>query len=262
MPTMPGYTKLFNSILASTIWRADNVTRIVWITLLAMSDKNGVAECSIPGLADLARVSVSQCRKAVKNLASPDPDSRSHEYEGRRIEEVDGGFRILNHGKYRAKLNADERREYNRIKQQEYRNRQKLSADVNDVNDECMLSAHTSPSPNPSLRTEFDGEIAFEELCKAFPKADRSQTCKAIFFRDVIKVKKDKGLIDDSVAAGYIITRARMYATLRKPQFQTNLYKWLDGEMYLQPDSAWGKEATTTPKYDLLDKIKADLEGK
>ena len=43
---MPGYTKLFNSILASTIWRADDKTRIVWITLLAMADKHGIVEAS------------------------------------------------------------------------------------------------------------------------------------------------------------------------------------------------------------------------
>ena len=54
---MAGYTKLFNSILMSTIWREDDKTRIVWITLLAMADKNGIAETSIPSLADAARVS-------------------------------------------------------------------------------------------------------------------------------------------------------------------------------------------------------------
>ena len=48
---MAGYTKLFNSILQSTIWREDDKTRIVWITLLAMADKNGIAETSLPSLA-------------------------------------------------------------------------------------------------------------------------------------------------------------------------------------------------------------------
>jgi hypothetical protein len=134
---MAGYTKLFNSILASTIWRADDKVRIVWITLLAMADKNGIAEGSVPGLADFARVSVEDARRALSVLAAPDEDSRSKEFEGRRIEEVEGGWRLLNHSKYRSKMGADERREYLKQKQREYRKRrQQMSTNVNNVSDE------------------------------------------------------------------------------------------------------------------------------
>ncbi len=144
---MAGYTKLFSSILASTIWREDDKTRIVWITLLAMSDKDGIADGSVPGLADFARVSVADCRAALNKLASPDPDSRSKEYEGRRIEIIDGGWRILNHAKYRAKLNEDERREYLRKKQAEHRtkagNVNTVSTNVNKCQQMSTLSTHT-----------------------------------------------------------------------------------------------------------------------
>lgn len=131
MPAMSGYTKLFNSILASTVWREPMETRIVWITLLAMADKDGIAEASVPGLADFARVSVEATREALERLSAPDPDSRSKEHDGRRIEAVEGGWQLLNHSKYRAKMGADERREYNRIKQAQYRERQKKSITVN-----------------------------------------------------------------------------------------------------------------------------------
>ena len=124
---MSGYTKLFSSILASTIWREPNHVRIVWITLLAMADRDGVAEGSVPGLADFARVSIDDCRDALRRLADPDRDSRSEEYEGRRIEPVDGGWLLLNHAKYRAKISKDERREYLRVKKAESRRRQQLS---------------------------------------------------------------------------------------------------------------------------------------
>jgi hypothetical protein len=111
---MSGYTKLFSSIIASTIWREDNDTRIVWITMLAMADRYGIVEASIPGLSDMARVDVDGTRRSILKLMSPDPDSRSNEYEGRRIEKVEGGWLILNHGRYREKLNEDDRREYQR----------------------------------------------------------------------------------------------------------------------------------------------------
>lgn len=150
MSAMAGYTKLFNSILASTIWREDDKTRIVWITMLAMADKNGVAESSIPGLADMARVSIADCEAALEKLAAPDKYSRTKEFDGRRIEAVDGGWRLLNHGKYRSKMSADERREYNRIKQAEHRAARSVnsvSAHVSNVIDESALSAHSEAAP-------------------------------------------------------------------------------------------------------------------
>lgn len=153
MPSMAGYTKLFNSILASTIWRAPDKTRIVWITLLAMADKNGIAEGSVPGLADFARVSIPACRKALAELMAPDNDSRSQEYDGRRIEATDGGWRILNHRKYRERLNTDERREYFRLKKREQRSK---STFVQNVQDKSTLStqAEASPSTDPkNVRT-------------------------------------------------------------------------------------------------------------
>lgn len=116
--------KLFSSILASTIWREANHVRIVWITLLAMSDRHGLVECSIPGLADLARVTVDECRNAIDVLSSPDPDSRTKTNEGRRIEAVDGvGFLIINYETHRQKMSAEERREYKARKAREYRAR-------------------------------------------------------------------------------------------------------------------------------------------
>ena len=143
---MSGYTKLFSSIIASTVWRTNNETRLVWITLLAMSDRKGIVEGSIPGLADLARIPVAACRKALSELESPDPDSRSKEHEGRRILEVDGGWFIVNHGKYRAKMSADDRREYLRQKKAESRDRQRS---VNTRQQMSRLSTHTDPAPDP-----------------------------------------------------------------------------------------------------------------
>lgn len=122
---MTGYTKLFHSILASTIWREDDKTRIVWITMLAMADKHGAVEAAIPGLADMARVSIAECEAALEKLSSPDKYSRTPDHEGRRIISKPGGWFILNHPKYREKMGADERREYLRLKQQEHRDREK-----------------------------------------------------------------------------------------------------------------------------------------
>ena len=57
------YTKLFNSIISSTIWTEDDKTRIIWVTMMAMADQNGEIQASIPGLARMASaVTITKCR--------------------------------------------------------------------------------------------------------------------------------------------------------------------------------------------------------
>jgi hypothetical protein len=101
---MAGYSKLFSSIITSTIWCEDNATRIVWIAMLATCDAYGKVEGSIPGFASLARVSVDEMRFAIGRLSSPDPESRTPDNEGRRISSIPGGWQILNYSNYRERL--------------------------------------------------------------------------------------------------------------------------------------------------------------
>jgi hypothetical protein len=146
---MTGYTKLFGSIIASTIWRESKETKIVWITMLAMAKKDGIVEASIPGLAVLAGVTTQECERAINTLLSPDPYSRSKEHEGRRIATVEGGWHILNHAKYRAKMGADQRREYLRLKKAESRARLKgVSQQVGQHLSTMSTHAYTEADPD------------------------------------------------------------------------------------------------------------------
>lgn len=153
--SMAGYTKLFNSILASTIWRSDDKTRIVWITLLAMSDKDGICEGSVPGLADLARVSIEDCESALAELMAPDKYSRTTEFEGRRIEPVDGGWLLLNHSKYRAKMSEDDLREKNRQRQAKWREKHKSNANSN-AESQDVTPSHTKSRQSRHTDTYTD----------------------------------------------------------------------------------------------------------
>ncbi len=108
------YTKLFEQILESTVWCEPDSTRVVWITMLAMSDKSGEVLASVPGLAKRAMVPVEDVRSALTCFLSPDPDSRTKDYEGRRIAEIDGGWQLLNHEKYRDLLDSEAEKERKR----------------------------------------------------------------------------------------------------------------------------------------------------
>lgn len=181
---MTGYTKLFGSIVASTIWREDDKTRIVWITMLAMANKYGDVEASVPGLADLSRVSLADVEKALESLAAPDKYSRTKDHEGRRIEAIDGGWHILNHGKYRDKMSKDERREYLAQKKREQRARDK--ANGKGVNNESTDVANSQPAStgvnegrdiaDAEESRERAGarerEILIEKIAAAYPRKD------------------------------------------------------------------------------------------
>lgn len=128
---MSGFTKLSRSILLSTVWRESHETVRVWITLLALVDNpDGYVFASLPGLADEARVTLEQCKAALACFLSPDEYSRSKEYDGRRIEEVDGGWQILNYAKYRDGRDPEARRRQNRDAQARHRSRKPKSAKV------------------------------------------------------------------------------------------------------------------------------------
>lgn len=120
---MSGHTKLVHDILTSSIWQLDHATRIVWITILALKDMDGFIAASLPGLAHTARVTREECEKAMTLFESPDPDSRTPDNAGRRVERVDGGWVVLNHYLYRDRLSNDPETVKARLRMQKYRQR-------------------------------------------------------------------------------------------------------------------------------------------
>jgi hypothetical protein len=118
-------------------------TRIVWITILAIADKNGEVQASIPGLARIAGVSIEACETAINKFLSPDPYSRTPDDEGRRIEKIEGGWSILNHAKYRELASRDESKSSAAERQKRFRERQRRNASVTDSNTKPLLNNAT-----------------------------------------------------------------------------------------------------------------------
>lgn len=161
------YTKLFASLVTSTIWREDDKTRLVWITMLAMKNRFGEVAGTVPGLAALANVSLQDCEAALAKLLAPDKYSRSRHHEGRRIQEVDGGWLILNHHTYRQVLSHDERREYMRNYMKERRKREKERSSCKPTCKQASADVtHTDPDTDTDSDTkgkergEVNGETA------------------------------------------------------------------------------------------------------
>lgn len=115
------YTPILKSILTSTIWSEPPYVRVVWLAMLLSADRQGRLGAAVPGIARISAVTVDEARDAIKRLESPDPDSRTPEFEGRRIEPIDGGWKILNYGKHREMLNRSGALSNERVKR--YRSR-------------------------------------------------------------------------------------------------------------------------------------------
>lgn len=168
------FTKLFHSILDSTIWQEPATTKILWITMLAMSDRNGEVQASIPGLAVRAGITLQETERGLTALLSPDAYSRTKDHEGRRIAECEGGYVLLNHSKYRALLSAEERREYNRRKQAEHREKQRTcQIPVSTCQQMSAMSAHTEAE----AEAEADKSITDETLVLTDKQPPQTERC-------------------------------------------------------------------------------------
>jgi hypothetical protein len=116
-----GFTKLDSGIVDSSVWSEPATTRVVWITFLAKCNSSGFVSASHSGMQRSCNVSSEEFLAAIKTLESPDPDSRTPDNDGRRIEKCDGGWIVLNYKKYREFSYSDNPES---VRKREYRNKE------------------------------------------------------------------------------------------------------------------------------------------
>lgn len=123
-----GFVKIDTGMLDSTIW-FEKDQRDIFITALLMAEPReyvepakqievdkitytgwevppgwyGFVRASGVGIVRRALVDVKPGIEALRALGAPEEESRSKEWEGRRMVRVDGGYIVLNYMKYRDK---------------------------------------------------------------------------------------------------------------------------------------------------------------
>jgi len=140
------FAKLLSSITDSSIWDEDHETRIVWITLLAMADREGFVGAAITGISHRARVPLAATEKALARFMAPDKFSRNPDNDGRRLERAEGGWRLLNYAKIRNNLDAVSVREYEAQRKREQRARKKSPGQSPDSSASASNSVSASAS--------------------------------------------------------------------------------------------------------------------
>ena len=157
------YCKLATTLLGSTLWAEDANIRLTWVTMLLLKDAKGEVHTSIPGLAHFARVPLQDCERALEKFLSPDKYSNNKDFEGRRIEEIEGGWFIINHEHYRDLDSDVDRKKKDAARQQRKRNRDKsigivtVSRDAGVTNPKSSRQIeHTDTDANTETNTESD----------------------------------------------------------------------------------------------------------
>jgi hypothetical protein len=136
-----------------------------------MADHAGRVWGSIPGLANRARLPVAAVEDALKAFMSPDPYSRTKDNEGRRIAEIDGGWRLLNHAKYRAIRDEESIKESKRKYINERRDRERLEASSVENVELCRHNAEADTEAEAlKTKTLEQKANAFALFWEAYPK--------------------------------------------------------------------------------------------
>lgn len=132
---MSGYTPIFSTMLEGTLhgrWPHTGV----WACLLSMVDYRGEIDKHPRLIASAIGLPLHELLNCIKDFVSPDPDSRSPENEGRRLELIDPsrdwGWRVVNIQKYRARAAGMRQVEdgRNATKVKKYRDKHKTPADT------------------------------------------------------------------------------------------------------------------------------------
>ena len=191
--------------------------------MLALADKNGEVQASIPGLARIAGVSVSDCETAIGKFLAPDRYSRTTDDEGRRIEPIEGGWVLINHAKYREMASRDEAREADTKRKRRYREQLKrngkLSQNVRDMSHDVPKNLHIAEADTEAEAKADGGDEEPPHPPLDFEKSppEKHNPNRMATFEEVMKFAKSQPMpiTDDCCEAFFDRMEAEGWVTPR-----------------------------------------------
>jgi len=169
------YGKIFQTMYDGTLctkgpWEA----LVTFQQMIVLSDKEGVVDMTAESIARRTTIPLEVIEKGIEALEKPDPHSRTPDEDGRRIVRLSDhrpwGWRIVNHAHYRKIRSGDERREYMRSYQQEYRkhhkpsvNNRKQNKPGKPISESSMQNAVSKKSSDVLTKSKRPAPQNFEE---------------------------------------------------------------------------------------------------
>jgi hypothetical protein len=166
------YGKVFESIYDGTLaghWQAI----VTMQQLIVLSNADGIVDMTAEAIARRTTIPMEIIEAGLAHLAKPDPYSRTPGDDGRRIVLLDDhrpwGWRLVNHAKYKALRDMEQKRAADRERMAEKRKKNKTvamgSPDVAKV-------AHAYADANKTLPPPSG---AFLRFWAAWPRSERKQ---------------------------------------------------------------------------------------
>lgn len=119
------YGKAFESMYSGSMVGAGLNVFAVWNYAITKA-KTGIVELNPKLLSAILGGPLKDVEAAIQFLSKPDPDSRSKAEDGRRlVKEGQFQYRVVNWSVYQGIKNAEDLREYNRVRQAEYRKKKR-----------------------------------------------------------------------------------------------------------------------------------------
>lgn len=229
---------IHQSFFDSSINDTDPVTRLVFVAMIVLSDLRGRIDMTPAALARRINVDRDAVIRAIEILGQPDPDSRSPEYEGRRIVPIapdrSWGWIVVNKDQYRYVdadpdyVRAQTRERVRRHRAKKEKNQKKrTNSDTDTDTEETVSNARNAGVTDKTLRAWF--EIAWE----AYPRKDGR---RAAFnsYRATVHTTGDK----NELLAHLANYKAQLIADGTAPKYikkgSTWFHNWSD-EVYASP---------------------------
>jgi hypothetical protein len=128
------YAKVFSQIFDSSI--ADDFRlRHFFMDLLVLADPNGCVDMTLTAIAARTRIPLDDVTKMIAKLEQPDPESRTPDADGRRIERLDEhrtwGWHVINYGRFREIASEEQRRAKTRERVARFKKKRKQNPSGN-----------------------------------------------------------------------------------------------------------------------------------
>jgi hypothetical protein len=251
------YAKVFRSLWDGTLgpdWQAWSV----FVFLLAHADLEGFVDMTPQAISGRSGIPLEDVARGLARLEAADPNSRSQELDGRRLERIDGhrswGWRIVNYQHYRSLRDEETVRAQNRDRQRKLRSRSvtdgnassrrdnatsrhadvdveaDTSKHLSDQSDESANGSQPKPRPKKPHAPEPDPP-GFRRFYAAFPRHDRPRTAAKAFAQ---ARKRHPSLDDDDFENAARSFTQRCESEAREPRFIPMPTTWLNGDSFME----------------------------
>lgn len=233
------YGKIFAQMYDGTLgtkgpWQA----LVTFQQLIVLADKHGDVDMTAEAIARRTTIPLEVVEVGLRELAKPDPQSRTPDEDGRRIVPLsDGrtwGWHIVNHDKYRKIRSQEDRREYMRQYQRERRAAERVNKNVNTSTSGKRSQPIAVSSRQEAVSSRQELPVGFAECWDAYPSRAGGNPRKAAL--KAYSARLAGGASPDDLLAG-----TERYARFCDATGKTGTEYVKQGATFYGPDGHWAE---------------------